>query len=346
MRIARIAGVLVAVAAGAASGKTLNVSMHGVDSAGCGSPTSPCRTIAMGISEAAAGDTVLVGPGLYGDIDGNGDFTSAGEEPAELGEGSCLCVVRVDKRITLRSRDGAAMTAIDGGGTAEIVVRLIGGAAGATLGGAQNGFTLRRGHSAGAEVLPEASHTHIIGNLAEQNVNGFDVFGANATLTGNRALANTFDGFELDAANVVASGDSAEKNAHTGFIVINGGAEIEKSASIGNAVNGFEASNALMDLHSVVASGNGSYGIEYDDASSDGRVDGSTIVGNALVNKTNCGLENLTNHQIDATGNYWGTSLGPGADPGDAACSDGLGSSVSVTPFKKTELKISLKPLR
>ena len=57
------------------------VADHGVDVPGCGQDvTSPCRSISQAIALADAGDTILVGPGRYGDLNDNGRLDEAGEE--------------------------------------------------------------------------------------------------------------------------------------------------------------------------------------------------------------------------------------------------------------------------
>ena len=67
------------------TGVTWRVANNGVDSPGCGSHRLPCRTITQGIENAAPGDRVLVGPGLYGDVNGSCEFPQAAEEGEEFG---------------------------------------------------------------------------------------------------------------------------------------------------------------------------------------------------------------------------------------------------------------------
>jgi hypothetical protein len=60
--------------------------LDGVDSAACGSPKSPCRSISQAIENASDGDTIEVGAGRYGSISGSADFTGPGDEhPQQLG---------------------------------------------------------------------------------------------------------------------------------------------------------------------------------------------------------------------------------------------------------------------
>ena len=58
----------VVLLASSASAKTLVSAMNGVDSMACGANTAPCRSIGFAVLNAADGDTILVGPGYYGDV--------------------------------------------------------------------------------------------------------------------------------------------------------------------------------------------------------------------------------------------------------------------------------------
>ncbi len=63
LSLAAIAGLLVAAPALAAS---LRVSSGGLDAPSCGSgPNPPCASIGQAVTNASAGDSILVGPGVY-----------------------------------------------------------------------------------------------------------------------------------------------------------------------------------------------------------------------------------------------------------------------------------------
>src|SRR5262245_17312598 len=91
---------------------TLAVASTGVDSATCGGAANPCRSISRAIANAAAGDTIVVGPGRYGDLNLDGNFSDPGDEAAQIGTG-CSCMINVDKPLTIVSRDGASPTVLD-----------------------------------------------------------------------------------------------------------------------------------------------------------------------------------------------------------------------------------------
>src|SRR5687767_11863988 len=69
---------------------------------GCGARERPCRSISQAIANAAVGNRIEVGPGIYGDIDGDGDASGAGEEVG----------VTIDKALILFSAGGAHQTII------------------------------------------------------------------------------------------------------------------------------------------------------------------------------------------------------------------------------------------
>src|SRR6516162_4268083 len=71
LRMLLTAGVVLSLAS-LAHGGTLYVANNGLDGPACGPKTTPCRSITHGISNAAAGDTIIVGPGLYGDLNDDG----------------------------------------------------------------------------------------------------------------------------------------------------------------------------------------------------------------------------------------------------------------------------------
>src|SRR5262245_19177026 len=186
-----------------ATAKTLVTAMNGTDSDLCGPTANPCRSISQAIENAAAGDTVLVGPGFYGDLNNDLAFNDPGDEHAEGGAG-CNCVVKLDKRLTLKSRDGAAVTTIDGDGVVPNGLRVLSGAEGSTIGGSQNGFTLTRTASTGLQVF-SVERVRVIGNVAERNLGeGLSIFSEDGAVTNNRSFGNGDWGIALSGNGLVA----------------------------------------------------------------------------------------------------------------------------------------------
>jgi hypothetical protein len=204
---ARIAVLVALLAPMLSFADTLHVETSGNDDSSCGSRASPCRTIAAGISHASPGDDVLVGPGTYGDLDDDGDFDDAGEEPVEAGSG-CECIVRLDRRIRLASSDGAAATTITAG-TARVDLVAI-SANGATFGALGAGFSLDRGETA-VNVKRETRNVHVRDNAAkDQRRTAFIVrgighaFERNSSERANRAFLVTGQGHVLASNQAIA----------------------------------------------------------------------------------------------------------------------------------------------
>ena len=64
----------------------LHVAAYGSDSPTCGLQ-SPCRSISQAMENAASGDTIYVGPGHYGDVNGDGNFAGPGDEKPDPNAG-------------------------------------------------------------------------------------------------------------------------------------------------------------------------------------------------------------------------------------------------------------------
>src|SRR5882724_591533 len=135
---------------GVVQAATLTVANNGLDSDTCGSSAAPCRSISQAIAHAREGDTLVVGPGRYGDLNGNRILGEVGEEPAAFGGRCDSCMIHLNKRLTLKSSNGAAVTVIDAGGV-EIRAVLI-EADGVVFGGRGQGFTIANAGSTGFVV--------------------------------------------------------------------------------------------------------------------------------------------------------------------------------------------------
>ena len=81
-----------------AQAKSVFVAGTGLDGPACGAKAAPCRSITNALASAAPGDTILVGPGKYGDLNNDGALDDPGDETGALG---CDCVLAVNKPVTL-----------------------------------------------------------------------------------------------------------------------------------------------------------------------------------------------------------------------------------------------------
>lgn len=156
-------GVLV----GRAYGATWQVASFGADSPTCGTSSAPCRTISQAVANASAGDSIVVGPGVYGDVNGDGDLADAGEENSSVSGKTIV----ISKALAVLSRDGAASTVIRNVGNAEAVYIAVGGV---TLGKKGRGFTIRGGApgSVGVHIDASASGVTLMGNVLDNHAGG------------------------------------------------------------------------------------------------------------------------------------------------------------------------------
>jgi len=339
-RLGSLVFVLVAFA-GSAGAATLYVGNQGIDSGSCGSSSDPCRSISRAITNAGSGDTIIVGPGRYGDLDEDGTYGETGEEAAEVNTG-CDCMVNIDKRLTLRSVNGAAATIIDvsGGNISGVGIQ----ASGVVFGSAKAlGFSIVRADENGVEVPGSVNDVTIAGNVANDNDgDGFVIDGLRHTLASNRALRNE-TGFVLRGSNSTVSDNVAAENRDDGFDVAGNDHSFLRDVSTANN-RGFLLAGGRHLLSSCAALGNREDGILLLSAAT-ARIEKSNIFGNDAEGAENCGLSNSSGNVITATGNYWGSSVGPGPEPADQVCNSGGGSITDLTPISSKEFKLKLKPV-
>ena len=345
---AALGAVAIAVPAAAA---TLYVANNGADSPSCGVKEDPCRSISRAIANAIAGDTLIVGPGRYGDLDGDSDFDDPGEETGP-GQG-CACAVFVSKRLTIQSRDGAATTIVDGAGVqGRSVVRIAPAASGTVFGKKRKGFTIRNGgigiltdggvngatitsniataNGGSGFIILGSTGVQITGNLATGNGltgvggQGFDVSGNNHVLSGNVSTANNGNGFTLTVfSSTTVTGNVASANVFRGF-------------SLNDGPYLFKGNSAIGNLGSGIATFGGATGV----------VTKNNAFGNNAVVEfglTNCGIRNFSG-ALDASKNFWGAATGPGPDPADDACASGGGTTITTAPFATKEIKVKRLP--
>jgi hypothetical protein len=320
----------------------LFVGNEGSDSDTCGYEWQRCRSISQAIRNAHDGDTILVGPGLYGDVNGDGGISS--NDPGEELSPLCFCLVYIDKRLTILSEQGAAATIIDAGNSPFTIVHIF--ASRAVFGFSGYGFTVLGQRDPGVVGLGPIS----FGALVESE----------ATIWGNRFLDNWRD-----------FGISAQRGAQVGHIYDNevsgfqSGVAVERGRVVGNLIHdngsGITTLRAAVENNVVEANrthgvwfrgptgatnlvyvtgndivGNGGHGIRLEDLfnnpldASVFAVQDNNIVGNdrAQSDSMGCGLRNSTGGVVWAPYNYWG----PSDDP-DRAC-DAPGSLTITDPMR------------
>ena len=344
---------LVALAGTPATAATVYVGNDGSDAAGCGTIDGPCRTISQGVRVAAAGDRLVVRPGVYGDVDGDGEFVSPGDEPAQLDDG-CRCLVAIDKSLTVVSEAGAGATVLRGAvdGMFAVVID----APNVTLGRKKHGFAMigdLQHDGLGVRVNAGAPGARIEGNLFSRLDQGLFVAGDGTRIVGNRIAEVFRQGIHAEgsgmtiAANVLEQVGTPGENSSALHVVGRGAAGhlIERNLVVGNLGIGIYvddgAGNASTSPHVVsdnLVVCNRAAGIKVVLAARSG---GARINGNSLYandgESGNCGLMTLSaGPAIDATNNWWGSPAGPGADPSDDVCSVGTApdtGAAAVTPF-------------
>lgn len=367
--------VLILAGSAQAAGTTLYVANNGTDDATCGPEgMAPCRSISRAIAHASAGDRIIVGPGLYGDINRDASVDATGDSGEEnrvmvpqvdcplAGVSTIWALVHVDKTLTIVSRDGAGATVIDAGG--QFFENYIGvniAADGVVFGKRGKGFTIRNGAIA-VNVNGGIADASVQGNVAECDMgfvagacNGTGSMAAGTVLKANTAASDSVAGFQVFDDTAVVSGNLAKANLYSGFILL-GGADVVLSKNI--AVDGLYRGYILFDPGpGVVFTKNAAIGNM--DAGvfliSPGTVAVALSIGdNALFGNgkrpqyppVNCGLaiqnagaQPLT---VNADGNWWGAESGPGADPADAAggtCNAGV-VTLNLAAWATTEIRV------
>lgn len=342
--------------AAAAGAKTLSVENNGVDGPNCGGKLGACRSISRAIGNAAAGDRILVGPGVYGDIDGDNAFTSPGDEAAQVDFG-CHCMVRVHKAVTVVSAQGASATTLSAGNAPfESLVTITAGDA--TFGEQDKGFFVSASpfealtyDGVGIRTTAATAGVKIGGNVVLNTVTGFQLYGSGHLVEHNRAAGNhrgfAVLGDEMTLQHNVAMGNE------DGIVVGAASAWLESNAVIGNRIVGVALLRGQEHhvRHSAVL-GNPGGGVQVDTfcpgtlcKNVNGQVNLNDIYGNGGAG--NCGIinaKNLSLGTLEARGNYWGRPGGPGADPGDTVCNLGASTSNGAIQTYPAELVLDIAP--
>ncbi len=354
--------VLAATPAAPLEAAVLQVANNGLDAPDCGAKTAPCRSITRAIDEATAGDTIVVGPGRYGDLDRDGTLGEPNEEGPEDG-----ALIVVDKPVTIESSSGAVWTIIDGAGFDRTAVRIT--ASGARFGRAKRGFTLFDAKDAGVSVEETASNVVVEANLAVRTGTGFATSGAGtgalvqgnvASTNGagvalrsagggiaraNLAVANTANGFDAGGSGQRFEGNVATGNGIFGFsATLSGDTVLAVGAAIGNRQGVFGGTGDSFVVTGLAAFGNSEGGIR-NQSTATMSVTASNLVGNGpkgLAGNLNCGTLNGT-FALDASNVFWGAATGPGDDPADLACDLEVKDATTFDPFATKAFKIKTK---
>ena len=333
--ITPLLGILaVAVEAG-----TLRVANNGIDSDTCGAGSAPCRSVSRAIVNAAAGDTIVVGPGRYGDLNGDGSFGGPGEEAAPAG---CGCMIEVNKRLTLQSSDGPGVTILDAGG-AEITGILV-QADGVTFGGGSgHGFTIVNARHEGLHV--EGNGVTVAGNVAIGNgLSGhvaIAVVGIGNIIADNAAINNANTGIQVNDSGGVndssgtVTGNLASANLQGFSINTTGHVQFTQNVASGNRTQGLPFNGSGLEIRRNSILGNRGVGIWLFNSN-------VTITENNIFGNGSCGLQNNTGAVVTASGNFWGAATGPGSDPADAVCNDASSTTI-VEPVAAQPFNINVK---
>jgi Periplasmic copper-binding protein (NosD) len=322
-----------------ATGQVLRVANNGLDSSTCGAEVRPCRSIGRAIANANAGDTLLVGPGRYGDLNNNGVFGEPGEEVIDSIQ---FAVINISKPLRILSRDGASVTVIDSAGAPPMVVSITSGSV--IFGAPGRGFTIRGSTGNNGLGVSTSGEVTVAGNIARDNE--FDGFFSSSDTRGiryigNLAIDNRLNGFLLFGTGHVLQQNVASGNP-TGFALGGNGYLLRDNIASGNQAQGFALALSDHRLIRNAAIGNGQSGV---------RVAGSSrgnltlrnlnLYGNGISfgSETNCGLTNISGSRVTASDVFFGAASGPGADPADQLCTN-VNSDIRVQSIARKEFEL------
>lgn len=328
MRMLLVAAFLAAPSTTMAA--TFFAANNGSDGPSCGSSASPCRSISAAIANAAAGDKVVVRPGVYSDdLDLDGNYGESGEEP---------WAITVGKAIAVESTGGAAATLIRKVHTPSGAVDVR--ASGARFGKVSRGFTVKVPggvNSSGISII-NAPGAVVAGNVVTGPINfGISVTGTDAEVRDNRVIC-TNGSSGLGVALLLAPNARLDRNTVAGcglaFAGSGTGLVLTRNLAIDSATSGFSLV-AFASFTKNAAIGNGSNGLLLNPGAAPGLITGNAFIGNGS-SFGNCGIANSSGTLVTAAGNFWGAATGPGPDPADQAC-DSVGSTTITTPFSTTD---------
>lgn len=374
--VAAVGLFLSSAGAALAAGATLYVANNGMDTLSCGAEDAPCRSITRAIAHASAGDQIVVGPGMYGDVNRDGVVDPSGdsgeEAPVSIPELACslvpnanLALIRVDKPLTIVSRDGAGATVIEAGGQFyENYVMVDVTADDVVFGKRGKGFTVRNGNT-GVHVAGNVAGTRIEGNVLECFMGLLSgdctvppVMSIGTVVKGNTSQPDSIIGFYVLDASAVVSGNVAKGSFMTGFAVFGGpDTSVTKNLAIDGLGNGMivvASDGAVVSRNAAI--GNNDSGLMLvgsGDALAEVEVtiEKNSFFGNGkrpLYPPSNCGItvqnsgaQMLT---VSAAGNWWGDAGGPGIDPADSAGGTCSAGTVTLNLGEPATKEIRVKP--
>jgi hypothetical protein len=341
-----VAAVLLFVVAPLAHGATRFVSDTGADGGDCGIVlTSACRSITRAIALAVPGDTILVGPGRYGDLNKNG---ALGDIPGEeTGSPGCGCVLSINKNVIVISSAGAAATIIDGR-SVDVIQNVLLITIGGEFGRPGKGFTVTEtaqvggtGDFDGEGIVLDAANVLVRGNQVIFSRPRHEFSHGTGILTVNdepiRIEGNLVMGWQVGI-----SGRGAATVSKNQVIANETGIFVTGGTVVGNVVMANQSGISVRGAPSVTT--NAVYMNFRDGVVVQAPFSGVVTKNNLFANGdpsefSECGLEN---HQagLSATSNYWGVATGPGAPPADTVCFQGATTSPFATkPFTVKPLK-------
>jgi hypothetical protein len=359
----KLAFSLFATAGVAQAGAIIHVANNGLDGAGCGTAASPCRSISAGIAAAAEGDTIAVHPGLYGELDNDGALGSQGEEAGDYGG-----VIALNKRVTVISIGGAAVTSIRGI-EGRSIVRI--SASGAQFGAANAGFTLNRTNLWGVETQPLA-RGKIAGNILRNVPSGIAVVSSESWEVSDNVVAITGgQGISIQSASDTAGAVWAHGNVvygddfQTGIYVGPRGAHRISDNVVNGPYYGLNVNPGPVRVtHNLVTNTRIAlaYIRQYDVTtvtalpvimrnSFVGNIGSGIMVlneqtfpltlrENNIYGNGSCGIAGNGTTAVDARNNYWGAPTGPSfTNPADPVC-DSATPTIRSTPFATSEFQI------
>jgi hypothetical protein len=318
---------------------TWYVANDGVDGSGCGATTSPCRSIGQATANASSGDTIIVGPGIYGELNGSGVLGDApGEENPATFSPFCGCVVGFEKPVNVMSSRGAASTIIDGRGLSAIqTVAIL--SSGMLFGKPGKGFTVY------ATATPVSTGIGIDGTNVKVGGNQVIEGKAPAGGVGIKTIDNDAEIVSIEGNQVIGWGE--------GIQAFSSGKTIRKNV-VSAAGNGIVAGGMSVVAGNVAVDNRGGFVLSgattaVSNAAIGNRLDGflitgvftgtfekNNIVGNGDSGLGNCGLRTAPSSVLSLPNNYWGAPTGPGPNPADQTC----GGTTMVTPFATNAFKI------